>query len=108
MNQGSQVLTGFKFKPNHIDIHFLSVDTTSGATSFSTDIKTATTFTTAGQATRAIYAELANFLPDSDYEWTPVLTNETGDEVGDIRPFFKVGTQPFKEQDLPHFLNIPD
>lgn len=44
---------------------------------------------------------------DDDYEWTPVLTNEKGEEFGNMRPFFKVGSQQFKEQDLPRFLNFP-
>lgn len=102
----SKILAGFKFKPTHKDIHFLYIDAQSGKGSFSTAIAGATKFDSESQATRAIYAELSGFSQDDDYEWTPVLTDEKGSEIGSIRPFFKVGTPQFKEQDLPHFLNI--
>lgn len=101
-----KVLAGFKFKPRHRDIHYLCTDKETGEHTFSTDVKLAVRFETEALATRAIYSEIANFKEDDDYEWTPVLTNENGSEIGSIRPFFKVGTPQFKEQDLPHFLNI--
>lgn len=103
-----RILAGFKFKPTHSDIHYLSVNSESDEYSFSTDIKAALNFDSQAKATRAIYAELSSFSQDDDYEWTPVLTNEKGEEFGNIRPFFKVGSPQFKEQDLPHFLNITD
>lgn len=102
------VLAGYKFKPTHKDIHFIPVVETSGNYKYSTDIKAAKHFTSEGQATRAIYTELASFSMDDDYEWTPVLTDENGKEIGNIRPFFKVGSEQFKAQDLPHFLSIAD
>lgn len=100
------ILAGYKFKPSHSDIHYLTVSDRTGHTCFSTDIKLATQFSSEAEATRAIYSEIAAFTEDDDYEWTPVLTDETGLERGSIRPFFRVGTPQFKEQDLPHFLNI--
>lgn len=102
------VLAGYKFKPSHSDIHFLAVSDRAGNTCFSTDIKLATRFSSESEATRAIYSEIAAFTEDDDYEWTPVLTDENGLEIGSVRPFFRVGTPQFKEQDLPHFLNLSE
>lgn len=100
-----KILAGFKYKPNHVDIHFISNE--SGEESFSRDIKTATRFATQAEATRAIYEAISGFAEDDDYEWTPILVDEEGKELSNIRPFFKVGSPQFKEQDLPHFLNLP-
>lgn len=103
------VLAGYKFKPSHSDIHYLAVsDDQAGHTCFSTNIELATRFSSESEATRAIYAEITEFAEDDDYEWTPVLTDEKGLEIGSIRPFFRVGTPQFKEQDLPHFLNLSE
>ena len=101
------ILTGFKFKPTHTDIHFLLADKKSEdyIGTFSTDLTKAARFSTQAEAVKAIYRELSNFSQDADYEWTPVLTNEKGEEFGNIRPFFKVGSPQFKEQDLPYFFN---
>lgn len=102
------ILAGYKFKPSHSDIHYLSLSDQTEVACFSTNIKLAIRFPSQSEATRAIYSELADFTEDDDYEWTPVLTDETGSEVGSIRPFFRVGTPQFREQDLPHFLNISE
>lgn len=102
------VLAGFKFKPSHSDIHFLCVDEENGKNKFSRDIDRAIRFTSESEATRAIYLEIADFKVDDDYEWTPVLANVNGGEVGSIRPFFRVGTPQFKEQDLPHFISLTE
>ena len=102
------ILAGYKFKPSHSDIHYLAVDNKTGLTCFSTNIEVATQFSSEPEATRAIYTEIAEFTEDDDYEWTPVLTDEKGSEVGSIRPFFRVGTPQFREQDLPHFLSLSD
>lgn len=102
------MLAGFKFKPSHSDVHYLCIDEETGESKFSTDIEYANRYTSEPEATRAIYLEVADFEEDDDYEWTPVLTNENGEEIGSIRPFFKVGTPQFKEQDLPHFISLAE
>jgi len=104
----SKILVGYKFKPTHREIHFLLAEKTADdyLGTFSTDLTKAARFTSQAEATKAIYEELSSFSQDDDYEWTPVLTNEKGEEFGNIRPFFKVGSSQFKEQDLPNFLNV--
>jgi len=106
----SQILVGYKFKQTHKEIHFLLAEKTAddyGGT-FSTDLTKAARFSSQAEAKKAIYRELSSFSQDDDYEWTPVLTNENGEEFGNIRPFFKVGSPQFKEQDLPNFLKVSD
>lgn len=105
-----QIHVGYKFKPTHKDIHFLLAEKTTDdyIGTFSTDLTKARGFNTQAEATRAIYNVLSSFSMDDDYEWTPVLTNENGEEFGNIRPFFKVGSPQFKTQDLPYFLNSSD
>lgn len=103
--QMCKILAGYKFKPNHKDIHFLVAEKKSDdyLGTFSTDLTQARRFNSQADATRAIYKELSTFSLDDDYEWTPVLTNENGEEFGNIRPIFKVGSPEFKKQDLVNY-----
>ena len=102
------VLAGFKFKPSHRDVHYLCTDEETGESTFSKDIEHANRYGSEQEATRAIYLAIADFTEDDDYEWTPVLTNENGAEIGNIRPFFRVGTPQFEEHDLPHFISLEE
>ena len=104
----SKILAGYKFKPAHKEIHFLVSEKKSDDYSgtFTTDVTQARLFSNQAEATRAIYKELSTFSQDDDYEWTPVLTNENGEEFGNIRPFYKIGSPQFIQQDLANFLNI--
>lgn len=104
-------MTGYKFKPTHSDIHYVTAHTLASLSAdpntyaFSTDIAHAMQFNNESDATRAIYTAIANFSESDDYEWTPVLVDVNGVETGNIRPTFRVGTQQFRDQNLPYFLS---
>lgn len=107
------LMCGYKFKPTHSDVHFVTPDTLAALEAhpdvyaFSTDLSEAMRFDNESEAIRAIYTVLKDFEEDdTEYEWTPVLVNEAGEEVGNIRPFFRVGSAQFIEQDLPRFLDM--
>ena len=104
------LMAGFKFAPTHSDIHYVtphtlaSLEVDPDTYAFSNNAADAMQFSNESDATRAIYSAIADFAEESGYEWTPVLTDEDGNEVGNIRPSFRVGTAQFREQDLPDFL----
>ena len=75
---------GYKFKPNHSEIHFIKNNHKRAgslySTNFTTEANLAKLFTTKGEAEECINRLMNSFKKDDDYRWTPIILNiESGE-----------------------------